>query len=266
VESGISKLLVAGLANTVGITALHARGVETFGELVPAAAELLVSRLPVLFGVALLENGHNELAHIEVVPAEAIGTREPALLKRARELMPRLLFDALDVLVLEQVGKDISGPGLDPNVVGRNVRTCPVFDGPHIERIVALSLSPGSLGNAGGMGSIDLITHRMLRAIDFEASYWNAIAATHVEFAALPMVARSGADAVALAVKAIHGRTPDRVRLVYARSTKHLTSVYVSNALADHVRDHNRLEFAGEPRPLLEGDEPFAFADATPAA
>ncbi|MDQ3366243.1 MAG: nickel-dependent lactate racemase [Myxococcota bacterium] len=261
VESGLSKLLVAGLANTVGITALHARGIETFHELIPTAVELLVHRLPVLFGVALLENGYNQLAHVEVVPAAQLGTREPELLKRARALMPRLLFDAIDVLVLERIGKDISGPGFDPNVVGRNGRTCPVFDGPRIERIAAMSLSPGSLGNAGGMGPLDLITHRLLRAIDFEASYWNAIASTHLELAAMPMVARSGADAIALAVAAIHGRSLDQIRLVYARSTKHLASIYVSPALEDEVRAHPRLELAGPARPLLEGDEPFAFPE-----
>lgn len=259
VESGLTKLLVAGLGNTTGITALHARGIETFHHLLPAAAAALVERLPVLCGIALIENGYNELAHVELVPAAALGAREPELLVRARALMPRLLFDDLDVLVLEQIGKDISGPGFDPNVVGRNARTCPVFDGPRIGRIVALSLSPGSLGNAGGMGPLDLITARLLGQIDFETSYWNAIASTHVELAALPMVARTGADAVALAIQAIHGRSPDQVRLVYARSTKHLTRVFVSPALEPYVRDHPRLELAGEPRPLLEADEPFAF-------
>lgn len=260
VESGLSKLLVAGLGKTVGITALHKRGMERFATMVPAGVELIVARRPVLFGLALVENGHNQLAHIEAIPAEAIGAREPQLLEMARERMPRLFFDELDVLVLERIGKDISGPGFDPNVVGRNARTCPVFGGPAIERIVALSLSPKSLGNAAGMGALDIITDRVLREIDFSASYANSIASTYVEFAAMPLCARTGADAVALAVRAVRGRAPEQIRLVYARSTKELAEIYASAALDEHVRAHPRLEAAGPLRPLIEGDEPFPLA------
>jgi hypothetical protein len=254
VESGLAKLLVAGLGNAQGVEALH-RSPSPLGEMIANGVELVTQKAPFSFGVALLENGYGELAHVEAIAAEDLLAREAALLVRSRELLPRLLFDELDVLVLEHIGKDISGQGLDPNVTGRNSRCVHVGEGPAIEKLVALALSPKSHGNATGMGQLDVICAELLREVDFAATYKNVITATLPDLAALPMVAQSRADAVAIAVQTAKRRSAETVRLVYAKSTKQLSELWVSEALYPHVSEHPRLEFAGPERALVVGGE-----------
>ncbi len=253
VESGLSKLLVAGLGNAEGVRALH-RSPSPLGEIIASGVELVTNEAPFLFGLALLENGYGELAHVEAIAAERLLAREPELLSRSRELLPSLFFDELDVLVLEHIGKDISGQGLDPNVTGRNARSIAVGQGPDIDKIVALGLSPKAHGNAAGMGQLDVVSADLFRQIDFAATYANVITATLPDLGALPLVAKTRVDAVAIAIQTARRRTARDVRLVVAKSTKELQTIWVSTALHAHVDRHPDLEFSGPQRPLANGD------------
>lgn len=260
-ESGIVKMLAIGMGKALGPITLHALGSPRLGATIAKALPLILRTVPVLFGVALVENAYEALARLEVLPAAELSTREPALLELSRETMARLLFDQLDVLVLEEVGKDISGQGFDPNVVGRNARSLgPWTGGTDVTRLVALSMSAASHGNAFGIGEVDIITARLLEAIDVATTYTNVIASTHVEFAAIPLVAATPADAIALAMRTVPGRPPSQVRLVHARSTKDLAQIFVSPALEAEVTRNPKLQFAGEPRPLVVGDEASPWA------
>lgn len=253
-ESGLAKMIVVGFGMAPGAAAMHGRGTEHFPALLPEALALVLAKTPVLFGVALVENGHGQLAHVEAVPAEALATREPALLQQANASMATIYLDQVDVLVLANFGKDISGQGADPNVIGRNARAVPVFGGTRSHAIVALELTPASHGNASGMGMMDFVTARFARAIDFDVTYKNVGPTGYHDLAALPMVANTDADAVALAIATVPGRRPEDVRLVYARDTKHLDTIYVSSALRAEVEAHPSLEIAGPARPLAWAD------------
>lgn len=253
-ESGLAKMLILGFGMAPGAAAMHGRGTEHFPTLLPEALELVLAKTPVLFGVALVENGHSQLAHVEAVPAEALASREPALLRQANAAMATIFLDHIDVLVLAHFGKDISGQGADPNVIGRNARAVPVFGGTRAHAIVALELTPASHGNASGMGMVDFVTARFARAIDFDVTYKNVGPTGYHDLAALPMIANTDGDAVALAIATVPGRRPEDVRLVYARDTKHLDTIYVSSALRDAVLAHPSLELAGPARRLVETD------------
>ncbi|HEU0030337.1 MAG TPA: lactate racemase domain-containing protein [Kofleriaceae bacterium] len=253
IESGLAKMLAVGLGHADSAAALHRHGMARFDVLVPAALALIRTRAPVRFGIALVENGRGELAHVEAVAADAIASREVALLELARAYMPTLPFAELDVLVLERLGKDISGQGADPNVVGRSARGLP-FGGPRIDKLVGLDLSDGAHGNALGIGQLDVVTAQLVARADLAATYANVVPTTYLDLGALPLVAATPSDAVTVAVGAIAGRAPRDVRLVYARDTKSLATLFVSEALFDEVRAHDRCELVGEPRPLLDGD------------
>jgi hypothetical protein len=255
IESGLAKMLAVGLGHGAAAVALHQHALDDFGILIPRIFELVRARSRVLFGVALVENGFGQLAHLEAVAAAAIASREPELLRMAGDLMPRLLFDELDVLVLERIGKDVSGQGADPNVVGRNARGVSAAGGPRIGKIVGLDLTDGARGNALGMGQLDVVTERFIRKADLIATYANVLPTSYLDLAAIPMLARTAADAVAVAVAAVPDRPAAQVRLVYARDTKSLATLFVSEALVSHVEAHDRLELIGEARPLTVGDE-----------
>lgn len=255
VESGLAKMLAVGLGHGPAAAALHQHPLDAFGILIPRVLELVRARSRVLFGVALVENALGQLAHLEAVAADAIASREPELLRMASDFMPQLLFNELDVLVLERIGKDVSGQGADPNVVGRNARGVDAFGGPRIGKIVGLDLTDGAHGNALGMGQLDVVTERFIRKVNLIDTYTNVLPTTYLDLGAIPMLARTAADAVAVAVAAVPNRPADQIRLVYARDTKSLATLFVSEALFSHVEAHDRLEFLGETRPLTAGDE-----------
>lgn len=234
-ESGLVKMLAIGMGKIDGATALHAHGMDRFEHVLPAAARIVMAHCPVLFGLAVVENAHDETAHIEAVAAADFFTREPELLATARASMPRLLFDDLDVLVIDEMGKNISGTGFDPNVTGRNKRAVPWVNEPRVAKIVVLSLTPETHGNANGVGSADVITWRLFSQIDTAPTYANCITARYIDGAAIPMIMQHDRDAIALAVKTLVRRRPEDARIVRIRNTLALGAIEVSSALLPEV-------------------------------
>ena len=150
IESGIVKMLTIGMGKIIGATTLHTYGMDMFGELLPKTAKFIMSKINFVFGVGMVENAADETAIIEVVPAEQVLDREPVLQAKAKEFMPRLQFDELDVLVVEKIGKNISGSGMDPNITGRNARFVEWNMKPFVKKIAVLGLTPETHGNATG--------------------------------------------------------------------------------------------------------------------
>lgn len=251
VESGLLKMLAIGLGKQRGADTLHARGFESFPELVPAAGRLVLSRLPVPFGIALVENGYGQISLVEAIPGEAILEREPELLRLARSQMARLPVDRLDVLVVDQTGKDISGAGMDPNVLGRHHRG-PLPNGPRIQRVVVLDLTEVSDGNAAGVGIADVCTARLAARMDRIKTYVNELTSRSPEGARLPAVGRSDREAILMAVASLRGSDPQAVRLMRIRNTRDLDLVWASEAvLLDGLSASGRAEVLGPARPIL---------------
>lgn len=233
VESGVQKMLTIGLGKRVGCDALHTIGVEEFSWLIPAAAALVMEQKPVIFGVALVENGYHQTAIVEAIPAERLPTREPELLKLAWEWMPKLPFERLDVLIVDEMGKAISGSGMDTNVIGRyEVRQ--MTGGPDIQRVVPLRLAPGTDTNACGIGLADITTRQLVEDADWHATYVNCAAGHMLDGARMPMVAETERDAVLMAVQSGRGMSPERLSLVRIKNTLALEEFYISESLADH--------------------------------
>jgi len=203
IESGIVKMLSIGMGKIIGATTLHTYGMDMFGELLPKTARLIMGKKNFLFAVAMVENAADETAIIEIVPSEQVWDREPALLAKAKELMPRLQFDEIDVLVVERIGKNISGSGMDPNITGRNCRFIEWNMKPLVKKIAVLGLTPETQGNATGLGAADVITMRLYKEVDIAKTYANIIASTYLDGAAIPMIMNTDEDAIRLAVKTV---------------------------------------------------------------
>jgi hypothetical protein len=166
-ESGITKMLVIGLGKRDGASQHHRWGYRGLRDMLPQTARVIVEKTPFVGGLAVLENAREQTARLQVVDRDELFDVEPRLLEEARGLMGRLPFEQLDVLVIGEIGKNYSGAGIDPNVVGRLlIETQPEFESPKITRICALDLSPESHGNGTGCGIADLATERLLAAID----------------------------------------------------------------------------------------------------
>ena len=252
IESGIVKMMVIGMGKIEGANVLHSdQGMDHFGEVLPRAAKQLLPHIPFLFGVAILEDGYEHTAHIEAIPRAVLLQREMELLVQAKGWMPRLYFDTIDVLVIERIGKEISGSGFDPNIVGRNCRGVEGFNRPVVNKLVLCELSDQTHGNATGVGLADVITRSLFERIDFASTYTNVITSTYLDSASIPIVMDTAAEAVRLAIRAVPRVKPRAVRLVRIQDTLHLEHIRVSEPLLEWVRQHPKMEIISELQPLF---------------
>jgi len=251
IESGIVKMMTIGMGKIIGATELHTLGMDTFGEVLPRTAKFVMSKKNLLLGVGMVENAREETAIIEAVPAEQVFEREPVLQAKAKELMARLYFDEIDVLIVEQIGKNISGSGMDPNVTGRNLRFTPWENKPLVKKIVVLGLTPETHGNACGIGLADVTTMRLYQEMDAPTSYANVIASAFLDGGAIPMIMNTDEEAIRLAVKTVVRVKPLDTKIVRIRNTLDLIDIQVSEPLMAEVRaDADRYEIVGQPEPL----------------
>jgi len=236
-ESGLCKMLAIGLGKRQGAQELHQFGPGRLGELIPKVAGFLLKKLPVLFGVGILENYQERIAHLEVLSGDEFLTREPRLIKRAYQLLPRLPFSELDVLVVDELGKDKSGTGMDTNVIGRlDLRTLPELKEPRIKRIVVLNLSPKSAGSAYGIGLADITTKRVVEQMDMNAMRENALASTFVERARIPLWFDSDREAIECAIKTAWSANPKNLRLCWIKSTLEIEEFWITQNLLKNSR------------------------------
>ena len=233
-ESGLVKMLAIGLGNDIGAKSCHQLGFGKMAEHIIAMTEMKMAKLPVLFGVAVIEDGAENVSKIEIVDRDDIMTREPELLKLSKSFMPSIGIDQIDVLVVDRMGKEISGDGMDPNITGRYA-TPYATGGPTISKLAILSVTEKSHGNVIGVGQADICTRRLYEAADLETTYVNSLIATVTSVARLPMILPTDLDAVKAAILTCNIHDFNKVRLVRIRDTLHLGELLVSEALVDEV-------------------------------
>jgi len=266
VESGLSKMLVIGMGKQRGAKMAHDWAVDwSLRNMLPEIAEQLVETLPVAGGVAIVEDEHDDTTLLEGVPADDVLKRERELLELARDRMPTLPFDDLDVLVVDQLGKDISGQGMDTNVTGRRHFTIaePEPDSPEIKRVYARSLTAKTKGNAMGMGAADFVHEDIAEAVDPTKSLINAITASTVRGVRLPPVVptdRAGMTAALGTVGPVSG--PD-ARVLRVTDTMRLERCYASAPLVEKARERDDLRVVEEPDEIAF-DEDGRFAAPSP--
>lgn len=246
-ESGLVKMMAIGLAKHTGAEALHRQGFARFAEVIPEAGRVFLDNTKVLFGVAMVENAYDHLLHAELVPRDAIFERDNALLDMAKGSIARFLFEAVDLLVIDQIGKDISGAGMDPNITGRPLTRLPGFeDAPDIHRIVVLDLTDATHGNATGLAGADVTTRRLVRRMDWSATYVNIVTSGNIHAASTPLVANTDQEAIALALRGCPRLDPAKAKICRIRNTLELSDIWLSEPMLDEVRAHPRMEVIGD--------------------
>jgi len=245
-ESGLVKMLAIGVGKREGAAAMHSRGCASLREDVPEAAAVLLTRLPLVCGIAILENGYHETADIVGIGPEDILEREKSLLRRARRTAPRLPFRDIDLLIVDWIGKDISGVAFDTHVIARRmIWGEPEFRGSNIRVIAALDLTAGSRGNPLGMGLADLVTERLAKKIDWEALKANVLHTGFLNRAKLPIALRNDREVVRAALVALGNPDPRRVRVVRIADTLGLGRMWISEGLAPEARRRSRVRVVG---------------------
>jgi len=231
-ESGLLKMMAVGLGNQVGAEHYHRLSViKDYYTVFSTAGRELLKRCNVLFGVGLVENQNHETAFLKLALADEIETVETDLLKKARACLPTLPMDEIDLLIVDEMGKDISGEGIDPNVVGRDVCECGIRRSwPRITRIFVRDLSEGSEGSALGIGQADFTTKRLVEKIDFQATAINCLTSCCPELGRIPLSYPNDIQAIAAAMMTLRPYTLDDVQIVHIKNTMELTSILVSKA------------------------------------
>lgn len=245
-ESGLMKMMTIGLGKQIGASVCHSEGMGRMSYYVQSFGRAVLNQAPILFGIGLVENAYDETSRIQVIPPERIPEDEPVLLRHAFELMPRIMYDEFDVLIVDRIGKDISGNGMDPNITGRvsNPELRGTV-GPTLQRVVVLDLTEETNGNANGIGQADFTTQRLFSKTDLDGTYPNALTSNVISNVKMPMMLKNDRLAIAAGIKTCLGHTGKGVRIVRVRDTLSLEYLWVSEALLEHGVPDGQIEVCG---------------------
>jgi len=254
IESGLMKMMAIGMGKLNGAEHYHKAAVEhTFFKIITAAARLVLTQTPVICAVAILENAYGQTAKIKALKAAEIESKEKDLLLLSKKMMAKLPFNEIDLLIIDEMGKDISGVGIDPNITGRNRDLLGVFPHPaEVKRLFVRDLTDRSKGNATGIGLADITTQKLVDKIDYAATYKNCITGISLEKAAVPMHFGSDREAIDVALGCIGPIPAAKSKIVRIKNTLRLDSTEVSEAYAAMIQQRPDLE-------IISGPDAMAF-------
>ncbi|MGA9399932.1 DUF362 domain-containing protein [Haladaptatus sp.] len=261
IESGLTKMTVVGLGKQRGAEEMHNaaidRGLDT---VVQERADLIFQHVPVVGGIALVENARDRAAHIEGVAVEDIPGREPELLERSKRLFPGLPVDQLDVLIVDEIGKDVSGTGMDTNVVGRyNFLDEEEPEKPDVRRIYLRGITDVSHGNGIGMGLADFVHENVVETVNLTDTYLNTVTSGEPSRAFIPMISPSDRTALLLAYSMTGVRDPADLRIGYIKNTLEPDELYVSEPVARELLERDDIDVGGHRELAFDGGGDFAF-------
>jgi hypothetical protein len=245
IESGLIKMLLVGLGKDLGAKEYHRSIMKySFDQIVESALPIVLSKLSILFGLAIVENAYGEIADIRALMGKQFIDEEPKLKKEAFKLMAKLPFINIDLLIIDNMGKDISGTGMDTNIIGRKDQSSSNIPGADtgISRIFVRDLTPNSHGNACGIGLADFTTQKLVNKINFPETYINCVTALRPEGAKIPMSFECDKDALDAAIATCGVENTEDIRIVWIKSTLDLEKIIVSEGFLDDLNGSNDIE------------------------
>lgn len=240
-QSGLLKMMAIGLAKHKGAAMTHSLGTPNLGANMVRVGKAALEKLDIRAGVAVIENGYGQLAEAFILRKEEILEQEPLILKRALGMLPRIPLEDIDCLIVWEQGKNISGTGMDPAVIGRPINRKP-NDGPNVEALGVLSLTAKSDGNASGCGMADFISHRLRRAVNEEYTCVNSLTGMHPEIAAIPVTLETDRLVFQGCIKASGQIKTDEVKLVIIQNTNALEEFYMSEAALLGMKEKEKIQ------------------------
>ena len=259
IESGLMKMLAVGCGKQQGANVCHSRGIDYISNNIVDLAGVIQKRKSVPFGLGIIEDAFHNTYFVQAVPGNELEKREKELLKIAKSLVTCIPFEKVDVIVMEEIGKDISGAGMDPNVTGRSLMLG--VSRPYAERIAVLDLSEKSQHSAAGIGTADVTTQRLFEKTDLEKTYVNGITSHDPLSIKMPPIMPTDRDAIKLALQTcLEADLKQGYRMVMLKNTLHLNSFYISPALLEEAKGNPDITILGEARPLefdSQGNLPY---------
>ncbi len=249
-ESGLFKMMTIGLGKQKGAETTHNRGRLKMGESIELGGNAYLNKAKILFGVATVENAFDRTYRLLVLTKDEIRDKEPECLIEARGLLPCLLLENADVLVIDYMGKNISGTGMDTNITKSYTHGYGISREGRARKIAILDLTDESHGAAVGVGSADLTTRRLFEKMDFNTTYPNLLTTGGTDSAKIPMVLDSHKLAIQAAIKTAIGADKDNIRMIRIRDTLHISEIQISEALLKDAQEHPLLEIVGTPEEL----------------
>ncbi len=252
IESGLMKMMAIGMGKQKGAEYYHKAALHyTFPKIIVDAGREVLKKAPVLCGIGTVENGYDETAKIAALNPDEIESRERELLELAKKMMPRLPFNEIDLLIVDEMGKDISGTGIDPNVTGRNRDLIGVFPHPtNVKRLFVRDLTENSNGNATGIGLADLTTKRLVDKINYQAMYMNCMTGISIEKAAVPMHFETDQEAIKVGLGSVGLTPPEKSKIVRIKNTLLVDEVEVSEVYGEELKKRSDLEILESPKPM----------------
>ena len=249
IQSGLMKMMLIGLGKQEGASTYHRAFQDySFDQIVRSVSDTVIKNCHIVAGLAIVENGFEQTSLIEAVRPDEIATREPELLRLSSQWMARLPFDEVDVLIIDEIGKNISGTGMDTNVVGRktNENAAAPDEQPQVKRIVVRSLTEATHGNASGIGVADFITQKVVDQMDYDATRVNCVTSGRMAGGYIPMCFATDRQAIEAAFQTIGLIEPRRVRVMRIRNTLQLQTLECSEAYSDEVSQRSDLSVDGD--------------------
>jgi hypothetical protein len=258
IESGILKMASIGMGKHKQALALHTYGIKGISEMMPEVGKVAIANSNTLFGIGIVENAHEETAIIEAIQPDQIEERERELLIKAFDLMPSLPVEEMDILVVDEIGKNYSGTGMDTNIIGR-IRVLGVEEPkkPTVKYVIASNLSEASHGNALGIGLADLTTQRLYEKIDLKTMNENVVTSTFLARAAIPIVLDNDQEALKAALRATWGVSAEEARIVRIPNTLHIGELYVSEVIFNELKDNKNIEVLEDLQEMKFGEDGY---------
>ena len=248
-ESGPCKMMVVGLGKQKGAESVHSDGMGRIAENLAANTKVILEKAPILLAIPCMENAYDETCRIEAIHKDDIMAREPELLKLAFANMPKLIVEEGDVLIVDEIGKNYSGTGVDPNITG-TFSTEYATGGVQVQRTCMLDISECSQGNGLGTGLASVITKRLFDKLDPEKMYPNCLTSTVLKSAGIPIVVATDKEAIQLCIRTLNNVSKERAKVIRISNSLHIEHIMLSEAYYEDVihGKYGRLEAEDEPQ------------------
>lgn len=257
-ESGLFKMMTIGLGKHKGAATCHAEGFKNMAHNVPAFARTIIRNSNILFGIALVENAFDKTCKIVALTREEIPIEEPKLLREAKALMPNIMFESFDIMIIDKIGKNFSGDGMDPNITATYC-TPYASGGPKVERYIVLDMSEETHGNGIGAGMAHFGTKRLFDKMDFDEIYPNSLTSRVPETAKVPIILKNDKLAIAAAIYTCSEMSGEIPKIVRIQNTSHISEIYISESMVDEAKLNSNIEILEEPKVMNFNSEGNLF-------
>ncbi len=253
-ESGMAKMIAIGIAKHKGASMFHSFGFHRFAELIPSVAEKFLEKCPFAFGIGVVQNAYDDICNIEVCTKDNFMETDARLLEIAKQKLAKFLFNDIDVLIIDEIGKNISGNGHDPNVTGRNI-TRTFGDTLNLRKLFIRGITPEAHHNGCGLGSADITTRRCLNSVDWEVTWTNVLTTGIMDACPIPLYANTDKEALLMCIRCCHNLDYRNARVVHIKNTLCLDEIQVSQALYEDIKDVEGISYVSGPTPICFNKE-----------